>query len=68
MLHELIDFLLLGSILLSHSAHELLHPCHIGLSNGMRLITARLLTCNINDAVAIVGCWCNREKQGGSHH
>ncbi len=68
MLHELIDFLLLGSILLSHSAHELLHPCHIGLSNGMRLITARLLTCDINDAVAIVGYWCNREKQGGSHH
>lgn len=68
MLHELIDFLLFGSILLSHSAHELLHPCHIGLSNGMRLITARLLTCDINDAFAIVGCWCNREKQGGSHH
>ncbi len=68
MLYELIDFLLLGSILLSHSVHELFHPGDIGLGNGMRLITAHLLTCDINDAFVIVGCWCNREKQGGTHH
>jgi len=68
MLHELIDFLLLGSILPSHSVHELFHPGDIGLGNGMRLATARLLTCDIHDALAIVGCWRNREKHGGSHY
>ena len=52
MLYELIDFLLLGSILLSHSAHELLHPCHIGLSNRVRFIATGSLPCDIHDALA----------------
>ena len=59
MLHELIDFFFLGCVLLSDSLHELLHLGDISVGNRLSFVSARLLTSDIHDAVAISGGWCN---------
>ena len=54
MLHELIYFLLLGIVVLSHSAHELLHPCDIGFGNRLRFLACGFLPGDIHNTFAVV--------------
>ena len=67
MLHELIDFLLFGSILLCHSEHKLLHLGDIGLGDCTRFVATRLLPRDVNDAVGVGACPAVK-KHCAAHH